>query len=98
MYYLLFLSDMTLEASRKTFEKYSNTKFCENLYIWNRVIPCGHTNGHRDRRMWWFLTVAFCNFSNMKKQITGTTTYVNIQLESNKRNFHSNLGPNFDFS
>ena len=34
----------------------------------------------------------FRNFSNMRKQSTGTTTYVNTQLESNKRKFHSNLG------
>jgi len=50
--YLLFMSDTILEASRQTFEKYSNTKFCENPSIGSRIVPCGYTNGHTDRRMW----------------------------------------------
>ena len=29
------------------FEESSNTKFHENPYSWNRVVPSGETNGHR---------------------------------------------------
>jgi len=36
---------MTRESSRQIFEKYSNTKFHENLSSGTRVVPCGRTNG-----------------------------------------------------
>jgi hypothetical protein len=36
---------MKLEFSINIFEKYSNTKFHENLSTGNRVVPCEQTNG-----------------------------------------------------
>jgi len=37
---------MKLDFSRLTFEKYSNIKFHENLFIRSRVAECGWTDGH----------------------------------------------------
>ena len=40
---------MTLEFSRQFFENFSNLKFHENLSYGNRIIPCGKTDGQRDK-------------------------------------------------
>jgi len=37
---------MKLEFSRNIFEKYSNTKFHENLSSGSRVVLCGRTERH----------------------------------------------------
>jgi len=39
---------MKLEISRQSFEKYSSTKFQENVTNWSRVVLCGQT----DRQAW----------------------------------------------
>ena len=49
---------MKLEFSRQFFEKYSNTKFDENLSSESRVVTCGQTDMTR-------LTVALRNFVNV---------------------------------
>jgi len=40
---------MQLEFSRQIFEKYSNIKFYENPSTGSRVVPCGRTDGLKDR-------------------------------------------------
>jgi len=46
--------------SRQISEKYSNTKFHENLSSGGRVVPCGRAYITK-------LMVAFCNFVNAPK-------------------------------
>ena len=41
---------MKLEFTRQSFEKFSNTKFNENLSSGNQVVPCGKKDGQTDRR------------------------------------------------
>jgi len=55
---------MKHELSRQIFEKYSNTKFHENLSSGSRVVPCG----------WAYMTklmVVFRNFVNAPKTDDG---------------------------
>jgi hypothetical protein len=60
--YPLFLSDFKeIQLSGQIFEKYSNTKFYENLSSGSRVVPCGRTDRQTDTTM---LRVAFINFEN----------------------------------
>jgi hypothetical protein len=39
-----------LEFSRKILKKYSNTEFHGNLSCGSRNVPCGQTDGQKDRR------------------------------------------------
>jgi hypothetical protein len=39
---------MKLEFSGQIFEKFSNFKFHKNPSSWNRVVPCGQTDGRTD--------------------------------------------------
>jgi len=55
---------MNLQFSRKSFEKYSNTKFHENSFSGSRVVPCGRTDRQTDTTK---LIVAFRNFANAPK-------------------------------
>jgi hypothetical protein len=41
---------MKLEFSGHIFEKYSNTKFDKSPFCGSRVVPCGQTDGQKDRR------------------------------------------------
>ena len=41
---------ITLEFSGQIFEKYLHIKFHENPSIGSRVVPCGRTDGWKDRR------------------------------------------------
>ena len=51
------------------FEKYSNTKFHANPLGGNRVLPCGWTDGRRDRQTdMTKLIIAFRNFVNARKR------------------------------
>ena len=50
---------MKLELFRYIFEKYSNTKFHENPFSGNGVVPRGRRNGQTDMTE---ITVAFRNF------------------------------------
>jgi hypothetical protein len=50
-----------LELSGNTFEKYSNTKFYENLTSGSRVVPYGRTDIQTDMKK---LVVVFRNFEN----------------------------------
>jgi len=43
---------MKLDFSRQIFEKYSDIKFNENWFIGSRVLPCGLTDGRKDRHTW----------------------------------------------
>jgi hypothetical protein len=52
---------MKIEFSRQIFEKYSNTKFHENLSSGSRVVSCGRTDMTK-------LIVAFVNFANWPKE------------------------------
>ena len=55
---------MKLEFSRQIFEKYSNIKFHENPSGGIRAVPCGRTDGQKDRRTdMTKLIVAFRNFA-----------------------------------
>jgi len=40
---------MELEFSGQNLEKYSNTKFHENMFNGSRVVPCGQTDWRTDR-------------------------------------------------
>ena len=44
MKYPFFMSDIKVEIFLQILEKYSNTKFHENLSGENRVLPCGLTH------------------------------------------------------
>ena len=52
---------MKLGFSQQFFEKYSDTKFCENLSNEGRVVPCGRTDRQTDMTM---VIVAFRSFAN----------------------------------
>jgi len=57
---------MKLEFSQQIFEKYSNIKFHENATSGKRGVPCGQTDGRRDRHYEansWFRT-----FTNAPKK------------------------------
>ena len=59
---------MKLETLRQNFEKYTNTKFHENLSSDSRL---SHMDGRTDR--WTKMTklvVAFCNFAKTSKNYT----------------------------
>ena len=62
--YVLFLSDFndTWTFFGQFYEKYSNTKFHENLCSGSSVVPCGWTDAK--------LTVAFRKFANAPKKLT----------------------------
>jgi hypothetical protein len=65
--YPLLLSDcIKIEFSRKSFEKYLNVKFLENLSSGSRILPYRQTDGHTDMRK---LIVAFRNIFNMSKKL-----------------------------
>jgi len=66
-----------LEFSLQVFEKFSNTKFQENLSSGSRVVPDGRTDMTK-------LTVAFRNFANAPKNVVCATPKV---LNANKINY-----------
>jgi hypothetical protein len=41
---------MKREISQQIFEKYSNTKFHENLFIGSRIVSCGMTDERIDEK------------------------------------------------
>jgi len=55
---------MKLEFSRQIFEKFSNINFNNNPSSGSPVVPCGQTDGRRDKKK---LTVASRNFVNESK-------------------------------
>jgi hypothetical protein len=68
--YPLFLSDFNETCIfRQIFEKSSNIKFYQNPASSIRVVPCGQTGRRTDMTQ---LIVAFRNFANATKKITGT--------------------------
>jgi hypothetical protein len=51
---------MKLEFARHILEKYSNTKFHENLPIGSRVVLCGVTDKHNEANSHF---LQFCQFA-----------------------------------
>jgi hypothetical protein len=60
-------SSMKLEFSCQIFEKYSNITFNENLFIGNRVVPCGRQDRRTDMTK---LIVSCRKFVNASKNST----------------------------
>jgi len=56
---------MKVDFPRQILEKYSKTKFHENPSSRCRVIPCGETDGRKDRHD--KINSSFCNFANSSK-------------------------------
>jgi len=53
-----------VKFSRQTFEKFSNTKFHENMSAESRIVPCGRTDGLTNMTK---LIVAFQYFADAHK-------------------------------
>jgi hypothetical protein len=48
--YPIFLSDFNGNGIFwQVFEKYSNVKFHENMFSGSQVVPCGQTEGQKDK-------------------------------------------------
>ena len=61
---------MKVEIYQQSFEKYSSTKFNKNPSSGSRVVPCGQTDGRRDKQTdMTKLIVAFRSFANAPKNV-----------------------------
>jgi hypothetical protein len=73
-YYFQVLMNLDL-----TFDKYTNTKFNENIFSGSRIYPCGPTDGQRDMTK---SRVAFRNFVKAPKKNRVSTFFVLIFPEN----------------